>query len=245
MEPEIALRPLTARSVVLSLLLGADPPELPGRDLVRMAGLLGVGESALRVALTRMVTAGDLLREDGRHRLSDRLVRRQRRQNDALHPATTAWDDTWHCVVITATGRTPADRAALRAHLTTSRLAELREGVWLRPANLPLDLPPNLAQTFRAHPDADPHALTATLWDLPAWSATATALHDLHSAAPTAADRFTTAAAIVRHLAADPVLPPPLRPADWPADDLRAAYAAYRDELIALRSAGQVSTEKV
>ncbi|PWW60346.1 PaaX family transcriptional regulator [Actinokineospora spheciospongiae] len=239
MRPETDLRPLTARSVVLSLLLGADPPELPGRDLVRLAGLLGVGESALRVALTRMVGAGDLVRADGVHRLSDRLVERQRRQNAALNPETATWDGDWHCVVVTATGRSPADRAALRTALTDRRLAELREGVWLRPANLPLDTPapPGLVQAFRARPEADPATLASTLWDLTTWSATATALHDLHRRAATPGERFTAAAAIVRHLAADPVLPPPLLPGPWPAADLRAAYRDYRAELTALRSA--------
>ncbi|MCG8914551.1 PaaX domain-containing protein, C- domain protein [Actinokineospora sp. PR83] len=240
MRTETDLRPLTARSVVLSLLLGADPPELPGRDLVRLAGLLGVGESALRVALTRMVGAGDLVRADGVHRLSDRLVERQRRQNTALNPETTDWDGDWNCVVVTATGRSPADRAALRTALTDRRLAELREGVWLRPANLPLDapaLPTGLVQAFRARPEADPAMLASTLWDLAAWSTTANTLHDLHRRAATPAERFTAAAAIVRHLAADPVLPLPLLPEPWPAADLRAAYSDYRAELTALRSA--------
>ncbi|WP_424186770.1 PaaX domain-containing protein, C- domain protein [Actinokineospora sp. G85] len=240
MRPETDLRPLTARSVVLSLLLGADPPELPGRDLVRLAGLLGVGESALRVALTRMVGTGDLVRTEGVHRLSERLVERQRRQNATLNPEPADWNGDWHCVVVTATGRSPADRAALRTALADRRLAELREGVWLRPANLPLDspaFPPGLAQAFRSRPEADPATLASTLWDLTAWSTSANALHDLHRRASTPGERFTTAAAIVRHLAADPILPPPLLPDPWPADDLRAAYSDYRAELTALRSA--------
>ena len=54
----------------------------------------------------------------------------------------------------------------------------------------------------------------------------------------TAADipgRFTAAAAIVRHLLADPVLPVALLPAHWPGDALRQAYADFAAELVARR----------
>ncbi|MCT7356910.1 PaaX domain-containing protein, C- domain protein, partial [Streptomyces sp. 15-116A] len=43
--------------------------------------------------------------------------------------------------------------------------------------------------------------------------------------------RLTAFAAVVRHLLADPVLPPALLPADWPGEALRAAYADYQREL--------------
>jgi hypothetical protein len=42
---EIGLRPLTARSIVLSLLLAAHPPQLPARDLVRAAAFFDVAET--------------------------------------------------------------------------------------------------------------------------------------------------------------------------------------------------------
>uniref|UniRef100_UPI003525AB94 PaaX family transcriptional regulator C-terminal domain-containing protein n=1 Tax=Streptomyces sp. PU_AKi4 TaxID=2800809 RepID=UPI003525AB94 len=45
------------------------------------------------------------------------------------------------------------------------------------------------------------------------------------------AERLTAFAAVVRHLLADPVLPPALLPADWPGDALRSAYGGYRREL--------------
>lgn len=153
---EAGLRPLSARSVVLSLLLGADPPELPVKDLVRLVEPFGIGGSTLRAALSRMVAAGDLRRADGVHGLSDRLLERRRRQDEAVHPRTRAWHGDWETVVITATGRGPAERADLRARLTDLRLAELREGVWLRPANLdrrlPAVLPAALADAVRCSP---------------------------------------------------------------------------------------------
>ncbi|MFJ1811525.1 MULTISPECIES: PaaX family transcriptional regulator C-terminal domain-containing protein [unclassified Streptomyces] len=233
---EVELPPLSARSVVLSLLLGTHPPELAAKDLVRGVEPFGVGGSTVRAALSRMVTAGDLRRTDGVYRLSDRLLERQRRQDDAVRPDTRAWNGDWEMAVITATGRGPAERAELRGRLTALRLAELREGVWLRPADLgrpwPADLG-NVLQHFTARPDAPARDLAAGLWPLDAWARTARVLlaHVERSHRP--ADRFTALAAVVRHLLADPVLPAELLPADWPGPALRTAYLHHRQRLTA------------
>lgn len=233
-EPE--LRPLSARSVVLSLLLGVHPPELTAKDLVRAVEPFGVGGSTLRAALSRMTAAGDLRRTDTGYRLSDRLLERQRRQDDAVEPHARAWDGDWEMVVITATGRGPAERADLRARLAALRLAELREGVWLRPANLRRPLPEDLdrvARHFTARPATPARELAASLWPLDTWAATARALLAHVARTDRPADRLTAFAAVVRHLLTDPVLPPELLPADWPGADLRAAYADYRREITA------------
>ncbi|GGX01673.1 PaaX family transcriptional regulator C-terminal domain-containing protein [Streptomyces lomondensis] len=228
------LRPLSARSVVLSLLLGTHPAELPVRELVRLVEGFGVGGSTLRAALSRMVAAGDLRRTDAGYRLSDRLLERQRRQDDAVHPRTRAWDGDWEMVVITATGRGPAERADLRTRLTALRLAELREGVWLRPANLSRTLPDDLdrvAERCTARPARPARELAASLWPLETWSATARALLAHVTRADRPADRLTAFAAVVRHLLSDPVLPAELLPADWPGAELRAAYTRYQREM--------------
>ncbi|MFE7276592.1 PaaX family transcriptional regulator C-terminal domain-containing protein [Streptomyces sp. NPDC057623] len=231
---EVELRPLSARSVVLSLLLGLHPPELPVRDLVRSVEPFGIAGSTLRAALSRMVTAGDLRRADSVYRLSDRLLERQLRQDDAVHPETRPWRGDWEMVVITATGRGPAERAELRTELTRLRLAELREGVWLRPANLLRALPDDLGQVAErctARPDRAAPELSANLWPLDAWAGTGRALLARVAHARRPSDRFTAFAAVVRHLLADPVLPPELLPADWPGARLRDVYADYRREL--------------
>ncbi|MDN3025798.1 PaaX family transcriptional regulator C-terminal domain-containing protein [Streptomyces sp. S.PB5] len=231
---ELELRPLSARSVVLSLLLGVHPPELPVKELVRRVEPFGVGGSTARAALSRMVAAGDLRRADTVYRLSDRLLERQRRQDDAVHPRTRAWEGDWEMLVITATGRGPAERADLRTRLTALRLAELREGVWLRPANLLRPLPDDLEQVAErctARPGRPAAELAAALWPLDVWAATGRALLARAARAEHPADLFTVFAAVVRHLLADPVLPEGLLPDDWPGEALRAAYANYRREL--------------
>ncbi|MGW7568233.1 PaaX family transcriptional regulator C-terminal domain-containing protein [Streptomyces tendae] len=229
----LALRPLSARSVVLSLLLGTHPPELAARDLVRLVEGFDVGASTVRAALSRMAAAGDLRRTDTGYRLSERLLERQRRQDEALRPHTRAWDGAWETLVITATGRGPAARAELRTGLTALRLAELREGVWLRPANLDRPLPAALdgvAERLVSRPEAPARELAARLWPLGEWADTARALLVHVHRARRPADRLTAFAAVVRHLLADPVLPAELLPADWPGTALRDAYARYQRE---------------
>ncbi|MFG3436534.1 PaaX family transcriptional regulator C-terminal domain-containing protein [Nonomuraea sp. NPDC047897] len=236
------LRPLSARSVVLSLLLGSHPPELPVHALVRIVEPFGVSGATLRVALTRMVTAGDLRRTGSTYRLSDRLLLRQQRQDAAIAPAVRAWGGDWELAVVTATGRGAAERAQLRADLAALRLAELREGVWTRPANLARPWPGRPAdrvQHWTGRPGPPPAELAATLWDLEGWAGDGRALLAAYEEVTAPADRFAIVAAIVRHLLTDPVLPEPLLPAGWPAAALRDAHAAYRAELTTLaRAAG-------
>ncbi|MFD6188401.1 MULTISPECIES: PaaX family transcriptional regulator C-terminal domain-containing protein [unclassified Streptomyces] len=228
-----ALRPLSARSVVLSLLLGTHPPELPARDLVRLVAGFDVGASTARAALSRMAAAGDLCRTHNGYRLSERLLERQRRQDEAMRPHTRAWKGDWEVLVVTATGRGPAARAELRTGLTALRLAELREGVWLRPANLDRPLPAALdrvAERLVSRPEAPARELAARLWPLDAWADTARVLLAQVDRARRPAGRLTAFAAVVRHLLADPVLPAELLPPDWPGTALRDAYARYQRE---------------
>ncbi|TDC84405.1 PaaX domain-containing protein, C- domain protein, partial [Actinomadura sp. 7K507] len=133
---DLEIRPLTARSVVLSTLLGVHPPRLPARYLVRVGDLFGIAEGTIRVALSRMVAAGDLVQSGGTYSLTERLLERQARQDESRLPPAQPWDGTWEIAVITAERRPAADRAALRHAMSALRLAELREGTWLRPANL-------------------------------------------------------------------------------------------------------------
>ncbi|MEU8118486.1 PaaX family transcriptional regulator C-terminal domain-containing protein [Spirillospora sp. NPDC049024] len=226
----LEIRPLTARSVVLSTLLGVHPPRLPARYLVRVGELFGIAEGTIRVALSRMVAAGDLVQSGGMYALTERLLARQARQDEARLPPTRPWDGGWEIAVITAERRPAADRAALRQAMSTMRLAELREGTWLRPANLTRPRPePVLRQcTFlTGRPEGDPAALAASLWDLDAWTAKAHALRTALAEAASIAERFTYAAAILRHLLNDPLLPQELLPTGWPGPDLRAHYEAF------------------
>jgi phenylacetic acid degradation operon negative regulatory protein len=245
-------RSLTARSVLLSVLLGTDPPRLPVRVLVRTTELFGIAEGTTRTALSRMAAAGEVEADDGSYALAaGRLLARQARQTASRAARTRpGWDGAWSQAVVGSPGRrrTAGDRAALRAALSAARLAELREGVWLRPDNLaglPDDRPdgpgrPDLADVrwFRTFPADDEPALAGQLWDLAAWSRAADDLRDRMATlvAPLEAgdraslrDGFVLSADVLRHFQLDPLLPTELLPPDWPGDALRKDYDRYDD----------------
>jgi phenylacetic acid degradation operon negative regulatory protein len=228
---------LTARSVVLSVLLGAHPAWASAAELIRLTTDFGIREPTLRVALTRMVGAGDLVRSADGYRLSDRLLARQQRQDDALDPRLRGWDGTWTTLVITSVGTDAKTRAALRTTLHDKRFAELREGVWMRPANLDLRLTGELHTRLRVlhSRDDDAPGLVAALWDLPAWARTGYGLLDEMANAADVPARFVAAAGMVRHLLVDPVLPDELLPTDWPGAALRRSYHEFAAELATRR----------
>ncbi|KUH67942.1 PaaX domain-containing protein, C- domain protein [Mycolicibacterium novocastrense] len=238
-----SLSRMTARSVVLSVLLGAHPAWATASELIKLTADFGLRESTVRVALTRMVGAGDLVRSEDGYRLSDRLLARQRRQDEAINPRLRPWRGDWTTVVITSVGSDPRSRAGLRNTLQNNRFAELREGVWLRPDNLDAALPPEVLQRVRvlASRDAEPASLVSLLWDLSAWAREGRLLLDEIGSAPDVPDRFVAAAAIVRHLLTDPVLPEELLPDDWPGTALRQAYNDFAAELSARRDSTGLS----
>lgn len=235
--------PLSARSVAVSLLLGAHPARLTAGQLVAAGEHVGVPPATTRVALTRAVAAGDLAREDGAYVLGARHAARREHQDEAVLDAEEPWTGDWETAVVVTAGRPAAERGALRDLLAAHRLAELREGVWLRPANL------RRPATYADHPDLavlrsvpaagaagvpDGPALAARLWDLDGWARDGDRLGALLVGTTEPGPRLAAAAALVRHLATDPLLPPTLLPAGWPGPRLREQYADYRAELRAL-----------
>jgi phenylacetic acid degradation operon negative regulatory protein len=243
MEPRDDPRPLTARSVVASTLLGVRPPRLPVRVLVASAARFGIAEGTVRTALSRMVTAGELTGDGRAYELAGPFLTRQARQDESRAGAPSGWSGEWELAVVDAERRAAADRAELRAAMRALRLAELRAGVWLRPDNLdPARLPDARAvvaaqcRTLRSRPDDDPTELAARLWDLEGWAATAerlvadlaTSEARLAGGDPEAlAPGFVLSASVLRHFQADPLLPQTLLPDRWPGPGLRAAYEAY------------------
>ena len=236
----LGLRPLSARSVVASVLLGTHPPRLSAAALVELCGRFGISGGTTRVALSRMVTAGELGAEDGHYRLiGEGLLSRQRTQDDALDPPARPWTTHWHMAIVVSSGRAAAERLELRRAFADARFAQWREGVWLRPDNLarPAALGDELSvRWLEAQPQDDPAALAGELWDLDGWSARGEALlaagpeepGDLVADEPEwAAAVFAAAAATLRHLRTDPLLPERLLPPGWPADRLRDRYARY------------------
>jgi phenylacetic acid degradation operon negative regulatory protein len=218
-----------------SALLGMDPPELPVAQLVRLTGLFGISENRARVALSRMVATGEATTTgSGQYRLSGHLADRQSRQSASRSGCTAPYDGDWALAVVTTAGSSAEVRTARRRALGYARLAELREGVWMRPANIEVLLPDtsrDAVELMTAHP-GDSQALVGRLWDLRAWSHRATDLRrrlkDLPPDGPEAlAPGFELSAAVLRHLQADPLLPTELLPAEWPGAALRDDYDGW------------------
>jgi phenylacetic acid degradation operon negative regulatory protein len=236
--------PLTARSVLASALLGMDPPELPVSQLVRLTGLFGISENRSRVALSRMVAAKEVSTDGaGTYRLIGHLAQRQSRQSASRVGAPENWPDKdWWIVVVTTAGSSAQVRTARRRELLYTRLAELREGVWMRPSNTIISYPEEYEHDFEVMSvsPSEPEALTARLWDLSGWSKRAnallTAMSELPPDGPEAlAPGFVLSASVLRHLQADPLLPKELLPKSWPGQQLRSVYdewdAQYRTTL--------------
>lgn len=227
-------RPLDARSLALSTLLGTHPPELPVGALIDLGGLFGIAPGTMRTALSRMLAAGEAAAPaEGRYRLAGPLLDRQRAQDAGRRPPA-AWDGAWHSVVSAPDQRELADRRRFRAAMANARFGELRPDIWMRPANLPAPTAePDWIVVTGTSAGLAPDVLVTRLWDLTAIAAAAVTLvgeldelratldwTDPASIPPI----FSASAAVVRFLRAEPLLPSELLPARWPPDDLRATY---------------------
>jgi phenylacetic acid degradation operon negative regulatory protein len=240
-RPEPLLeRPLSARSVMASLLLGRRPPEAPVGDLVRWSALFGISEGTARVALHRMTAKGELAADGGTYRLAGRLAGRQARQETSLTPPVRSWSGDWRVAVVVATRRDAATRAGLRDAMRRLHFGERREGVWLRPDNLGWAIPDSVlgqCEWLLARPDDDPVALAERLFHPERWAARARSLtarlaqmaDALERGVPElVAEAFVAGAAALRHISGDPLLPNELLPADWPGPGLRSEYTRYQ-----------------
>jgi phenylacetic acid degradation operon negative regulatory protein len=238
-------RPLSARSVLATALLGADQPHLTVGELVAIASLFGISDGAARTCLWRMVSNGELASDDGTYALAGGLLERRQRVDEASRiddQAAPPWDGTWELAVVSLERRSAADRLALRKAATALHLAELREGVWIRPDNLDRDRLPTLRtvldrQCVHFHNAATgiPADTVRSLFRLDDWAADARRLTlAMRDDVDDLAYRFGLSVAVVRHLQLDPLLPAELIPQEWPGQDLRSAYRRF-DEMFKQR----------
>jgi phenylacetic acid degradation operon negative regulatory protein len=245
----IGNRPLSARSVLASALLGANQARLTVAELVAVASLFGISDGAARTCLWRMVSTGELTADEGSYALAGRLLERRERVDEASRiddAAARRWDGTWELAIVSLDRRSAADRLELRKAATALHLAELREGVWIRPDNLdPQRLPTSRAvldqQCTHFHNAAtDIHAdKMRSLFSLDEWTVDARALTEAMTVALKQDERadstesiryeFALSIAVVRHLQLDPMLPVELTPEHWPGHTLRSTYRRFDD----------------
>jgi phenylacetic acid degradation operon negative regulatory protein len=232
---------LTARSVIATTLLGAGTgARLPVAQLVRAGSLFGVSGGAIRTAASRMVADGELDADDDGYHLAGDLLEREQRVSESQMGRRGRWTGAWEIAVVRDEPRPAAARRELRSAAEALRFAELREGTWVRPANLEPSRQANHQATLAVQCIRFAGALTddipaRTLFDLDSWADRARRLlgelqgrfAEPAATAPALTAGFEIAIAVVRQLQTDPLLPDELLPRSWPGQSLRDEYERY------------------
>lgn len=236
----VGQRPMSARSTLLSYLLGVPGRPVAAQHLVAVGELFGLRSGTVRTALSRMTAAGDVESSPEGYRVAGAMLERQSQQERGLVESTgpsSGWDGTWWTALVIDESRPMADRRRFRATMVGARMGELRPEVWMRPADIEPPPPVDGVAVTRGPIDGvDPPELVDRLWDLPASEATAhrllDAIDELNEALGDTADdvpdewfapAFELSAACVSFLRTEPALPSRL--VDTPAaGELRSRY---------------------
>ena len=224
----------TAKSLILDLLSTLRRGAMPVAALVAAGELFGIGQNRLRVALARLLAAGQVERDArGRYRLASGAGPVQRQVVAWRHPERRT--RPWSGAFIGVQGRPPGERRARRAH--DRSLAFLG----FRPLDARLEIrPDNLTGGVRALREAlqalglDAGSIVFTLRDLdPATETRARGLWDaetLHQAYAASlreieesarrlpqlstqaamVESFSLGGRMIRQLVLDPLLPEPI-----------------------------------
>jgi phenylacetic acid degradation operon negative regulatory protein len=241
----------SAKSLVLDLLSTLAGGTMPVSALVRAGGLFGIAENSVRVALARLLAAGQIERDErGRYRLGaqaapiDRRVTSWRRLGERIR----SWDEGWLGV---HSAGLPPRAAELRRRERALRFLGFRElamGLAVRPDNLrggagavreelrSLGLPAGPMVFEMGALDAATDARARSLWDVSALCAGyRQSLADLDqsekhlqvaSEDEAMVESFLLGGRVIRQLVLDPLLPEPIVPVAE-RDALVAAMRRY------------------
>jgi phenylacetic acid degradation operon negative regulatory protein len=236
----LGMRRFTARSLILSVLLGSHPPRLSVTSLIAFCSMFDVAPGTVRTALSRMVAAGELdpygHDHGGRYQVTGELLERQRQQDVGRTAPGDRWDGTWWTAIALADSRTVAERRRFRSTMLGAKMGELRPAVWMRPANIAGPRADEELMVSRGEPAAGTAPeLVERLWDLATLDERARVL--LAAIGAESADlprRFIALAACLQYLRTEPQLPRPLAPART-AEELRRRYgpaeARFQEDL--------------
>lgn len=243
---------ISAKSFVLDLLMTLRDGSMPVRGLVDAARMLGIAENSTRVALARLLAAGQVERDErGQYRLGTqtRAVRRQVESWRAIERRTVAWDGSWIGVLESRAPRpTRRERQLHERALRFLGFRQLDALLSLRPNNLrggvtqaredlaSLGLRDAAAVCEIRALDAEREATARQLWDgaelAGGYRASLRALAHSTARLPRLAtaeamrESFTLGGGVIRQLVLDPLLPEPLAPAAL-RDQLVDAMRAY------------------
>lgn len=243
----------SAPELILDLLV-ADGGTLSSQALCRAGALMGIGETTLRVGLTRLAAEGKIARgERGSYSLNRAGPALSRAVGDWRHTRAqvVVWQGGWLAVHDAGVAR--ADKTAWRRHslaLSLRGFAALRPGLQLRPDNLAGGIEAERAQLEAL--GLSPHALVFRLAGLdPAAQAAARGLWNVRALADdcrrlqaglergeqrlrtvplevAVRESLLLGRAVIAHLVRDPLLPDELM-SPAPRTALRAAARRYQD----------------
>jgi phenylacetic acid degradation operon negative regulatory protein len=235
----------TARSFVLDLLSTLRRGTMPVAALVEAAALFDIPENSVRVALTRLLGAGRIERDErGRYRLGEEAgpVARHVTSWRRLGGRTREWNGAWVTVLEGAAG-TRAERPARRRRARALEFLGFRTlapGISLRPDNLrggvsglgeslrALGLPEGDGIAELRNLDAASDARARELWDVAGLERSYRGLTDelrrsrnrLKTLANPEAmvESFLLGGRALRQLVFDPLLPEAIAPAEARAE---------------------------
>jgi phenylacetic acid degradation operon negative regulatory protein len=225
----------TPKSLTLDLLSTLRGGQMPVSALVAAARLFRIDENRMRVAIARLLAAGQIERDErGRYRLGARAdaIDRRVRAWGSLEERTQRWDGGWVAAAAGAS-KGPARRALARAlNLLGFRLFEA--GLALRPDNLrggaagvreelvALGAPADTFLCRLAELDAEREARARRLWDAAALArGYERSLREITSSEASLAglperdamtESFLLGGRVIRELVLDPLLPDELAP---------------------------------
>ena len=232
----LSVTPLSARSLVLSLMLGTRPARFTASSLIAVCQLFDFNEGTIRTALSRMVASNELNRDGSYYVLGDRLLERQKMQDAGRHLPNTDWDGRWYTAIAAADQRSVNERRSFRAVMLANRFGEWRADIWLRPATSPFTPPAGVLLSCGPISGMSDTDLVSRLWDLDELEAEATRIADAlppqlaqlaERGGEALPDAMAVAVEAVRFLTTEPQLPPSLTQEHHEARRLRTSYDAF------------------
>jgi phenylacetic acid degradation operon negative regulatory protein len=242
----------SAKSLILDLLSTLRRGTMPVAALVQAGGLFGLADNNVRVALARLLAAGNVERDErGRYRLGpaaepvNRQVGSWRRIGERVRPWAPG---TWLAVHTAGLAEAGRDRNRREQALRFLGFAELTPGLSLRPANLrggvagatrelhALGLDPAAIVCAVSGLGPDAEARARGLWDAAglaegyrrSLAALSESEHHLagKSDGEAMVESFLLGGRVMRQLVFDPLLPDPIVPVAE-RDALVAALRGY------------------
>ncbi|MGO1306632.1 MAG: PaaX family transcriptional regulator [Microbacterium gubbeenense] len=226
------------------------------------ANLVHIKDQPVRLALRRLIAAGDIvqvgrgrggtiaLTSSGRARLSrDRVGLQLAFSQDS---DLAGWDGNWHLLALGAPESERAIRDAFRRDVQALGAASISTGLYLTPHDVAPLLPEQVgrylvtatATTMSVRGMTEPRAITEALWPahdtVTSYTALDAALDADDDETDPLARQLFLAGALDAALRNDPLVPPELRRTPWPPTEIRRRWLTHWHDAISSAEGPQV-----